>query len=245
MELHQYKQRQMERRIRSFADRHGPRTLDEYARQLRSDPGELDALLDRITINVSQLFRNPEQWKRLAADIVPELASAPGGRIRAWSAGCSFGAEAFSLAATVRDVAPTARLEIRASDIDRRILAAAGRGEFTGEDARSAPPELMQRHFEQLPNGGWRASADLRSLVRFHHEDMLATEPPRASFDLVLCRNVVIYFTGEAREDVHARLARSLRPGGFLMIGSTERIAQSLDELDLEATAPFVFRKRS
>lgn len=243
IDLDQYKRRQMERRIRAFADRRGVATLAEYAEVLRAEPDELNALLDRITINVSQLFRNPEQWVRLGEQLVPDLVTTGNGRIRAWSAGCSFGAEAYSLAATVKEVAPTARIDIRASDIDQRILAAAGRGGFTSDDARTAPPELLERHFEALPGNGWRANRSLLASVHFHHEDLLATRPAPGSFDLVLCRNVVIYFTPEAREDVHARLAASLRPGGYFVIGSTERIAQPLDELGLEIAYPFVYRK--
>lgn len=243
LDLDQYKRRQMERRIRAFAQRRDITDLVAYADVVRNDPDETNALLDRITINVSQLFRNPEQWQRLEQDIVPDLVATGGNRIRAWSAGCSFGAEAYSLAATVRHSAPDARLEIRASDIDPRILAAAGRGVFTQDDARTAPPELLERYFEREADGGWRAGRDLLRAVDFHREDLLATQPRAGSFDLVLCRNVVIYFTPEAREDVHERLARSLRPGGYLVIGSTERVAQSLDELGLELAWPFVYRK--
>jgi chemotaxis protein methyltransferase CheR len=243
IDLRQYKRRQMERRIRSFALRRGLTSLDDYQAIVRGDRDELDALLDRITINVSQLFRNPEQWDRLAADIVPDLASSGSGRIRAWSAGCSFGAEAFSLAATVRETAPNVSLSIHASDIDKRILAAAGRGEFSDEDARSAPPAMLESYFDRTPDG-WRAKSQLTSAVRFGHEDLLTTTPLPASFDLVLCRNVVIYFTPEARSAVHEMLARSVRPGGYLVIGSTERISQPLAELDLEQAYPFVFRRR-
>lgn len=243
LDLDQYKRRQMERRIRAFAQRRGIDDLVAYAAIVKGDEDETNALLDRITINVSQLFRNPEQWTRLAEDIVPELARTGGGKIRAWSAGCSFGAEAFSLAATVRATAPDARLDIRASDIDRRILAAAGRGEFTADDARTAPPQMLERYFERNAAGGWTAGRDLLRAVSFHREDLLAAAPPAGSYDLVLCRNVVIYFTPEAREDCHARLAASLRPGGYLVIGSTERVAQPLDELGLELAWPFVYRK--
>ncbi len=244
IDLRQYKRRQMERRIRAFALRRGITSLDDYQTALRAERDELDALLDRITINVSQLFRNPEQWERLATDIIPELARTGGGRIRAWSAGCSFGAEAFSLAATIRSAAPDTALSIRASDIDRRILAAAGRGEFSEEDARSAPIEMLEPNFDRTPDG-WRAKAQLTSAVRFAHEDLLTTKPADGSFDLVLCRNVVIYFTPEARSAVHEMLARTVRPGGYLVIGSTERIAQPLAELDLEPAFPFVFRRRA
>jgi chemotaxis protein methyltransferase CheR len=242
IDLRQYKRRQMERRIRSFAERRGCTDLDAYVAVLEREPDELDALLDRITINVSQLFRNPEQWDRLRESVLPELASR--GRIRAWSAGCSFGAEAYSLAATAYDVSPRLQLDVHASDIDRRILAAAGRGDFTADDARTADPAMMQRYFDALPDGGWRAGSQLLGAVRFAREDLLVDEPPAGSFDLVLCRNVVIYFTPEARSRVHEMLARSLRPGGYLVIGSTERIAQPLEELDLEPAWPFIFRRR-
>ena len=243
LDLDQYKRRQMERRIRAFAQRRGVNDLVAYADIVRGDVDETNALLDRITINVSQLFRNPEQWTRMAEDIIPELARTGNGKIRAWSAGCSFGAEAYSLAATAQAAAPDARLEIRASDIDRRILAAAGRGEFSEDDARTAPKQLLEASFERRADGGWTASRELLRTVSFHHEDLLAVAPPAGSYDLVLCRNVVIYFTPEAREDCHARLAASLRPGGYLVIGSTERVAQPLDELGLELAWPFVYRK--
>ena len=242
LDLRQYKRRQMERRIRSFAERLGCTDLDSYAARVRGDADELDALLDRITINVSQLFRNPEQWERIAGSVIPELARS--GSITAWSAGCSFGAEAYSLAATVREVAPQTRLSIHASDIDRRILAAAGRGEFTDDDARSADPAVLERQFDRTADG-WRAGRPLLDAVSFAREDLLRDAPPEGSFDLVLCRNVVIYFTPEARSQVHAMLARSLRPGGILVIGSTERIAEPLEQLDLEPAWPFMFRRRT
>ena len=245
IDLRQYKRRQMERRIRSFALRRGVTSLDEYQSVVHADPDELDALLDRITINVSQLFRNPEQWDRLAADVIPDLARTGSGRIRAWSAGCSFGAEAFSLAATVRATSPETTLSIHASDIDKRILAAAGRGEFSEEDARTAPAEMLDAYFDRTADQGWQARSQLTSAVRFAHEDLLTTRPKPDSFDLVLCRNVVIYFTPEARSAVHEMLARSVRPGGYLVIGSTERISQPLGELGLEPAYPFVFRRRA
>src|SRR5439155_9389868 len=101
----------MERRIRSFAARRGIARLAEYLSLLGSHSDELEEFLDRVTINVSQLWRNPEQWRLLAGDALPELSQR--GRIKAWSAGCSYGAEAYTLAALCRDTFPHVRVEIR------------------------------------------------------------------------------------------------------------------------------------
>jgi chemotaxis protein methyltransferase CheR len=111
IDLAQYKRPQMERRIRSFADRKGMPALPAYLAALTADRKALDEFLDRMTINVSQLWRNPEQWTRLQQAILPELARA--GSITAWSAGCSYGAEAYTLAAVCREVAPGCRVVFR------------------------------------------------------------------------------------------------------------------------------------
>jgi chemotaxis protein methyltransferase CheR len=239
IDLAQYKRPQMERRIRSFADRKGIRDLTAYVTVLAGDRAALDEFLDRMTINVSQLWRNPEQWASLEREIVPELARS--GSLRAWSAGCSYGAEAYTLAAVARQVAPQCRTEIRGTDIDPRMVARAREGVFTLDDARSAPAKQLERWFEREEHG-WRAKAELRLLTRFETGDLLRDAPPAASFDLILCRNVVIYFTEPVRDQLHQRLAAALRPGGYLMIGSSERVS-SPQALRLEPSHPFIYRR--
>jgi chemotaxis protein methyltransferase CheR len=240
VDLLQYKRGQMERRIRSFAQRHGADTLEGYLETLKDDRSKLDEFLDRITINVSQLWRNPEQWTLLAEKVLPALAQT--GKIRAWSAGCSYGAEAFTLAALCRTVAPGGRLEIRGTDIDVRMVDRARAGRFSAEDARSAPPDLLARWFRR-EGDEWVAVPELRVLPRFEVGDLLRMEFPVSAYDLVLCRNTVIYFTEPVRDALHRRLAGALRQGGYLVVGSTERIANTA-ELDLEPVFPFIYRKR-
>jgi chemotaxis protein methyltransferase CheR len=239
IDLGHYKRGQMERRIRSFAGRSGIESLGEYLGVLRADRAKLDEFLDRMTINVSQLWRNPEQWEMLARDVLPELAS--GGRIRAWSAGSSYGAEAYTLAALCREVAPAARIDIRGTDIDRRVVMRARDGEFDADDARSAPEAVLARWFERYGDG-WRAKRELKAITTFDVGDLLRLSPPARKFDLVLCRNTVIYFTEEVRDALHGRLAESLRTGGYLMVGSTERVANPA-ALGLEFAHPFTYRK--
>jgi chemotaxis protein methyltransferase CheR len=239
VDLSQYKRPQMERRIRSFADRRGVSALPDYLKLLTADRDELERFLERVTINVSQLWRNPDQWQRLADAIIPELARA--GAIRAWSAGCSYGAEAYTLAALTRELAPSARIEVRGTDIDKRMVERAREGRFSPEDARSAPPALLHRWFDRDENG-WRAKPELRMLTRFETGDLLRDPMPAGRYDLVLCRNVVIYFTEPVRDRLHERLVGSLRSGGYLMIGSSERVADPR-ALSLETPYPFIYRR--
>jgi chemotaxis protein methyltransferase CheR len=229
----------MERRIRTFAERRGAVGLNDYLVLLQQERSELDAFLDRVTINVSQLWRNPEQWRLLADRVLPELAA--GGRLRAWSAGCSYGAEAYTLAAVAREVAPTVRTEIVGTDIDPRMVARAREGWFSAEDAREAPEDSLRRWFSS-ERGGFVARPELKRAARFEISDLLRASTSTAAFDLVLCRNVVIYFNERVRDDVHGVLAASLRPGGYLMVGSTERVSTP-SSIGLTCVYPFVYRK--
>ncbi|MEV4421613.1 protein-glutamate O-methyltransferase CheR [Patulibacter sp. NPDC049589] len=243
IDLDQYKRAQMERRIRSFAERRGEPDLGRYLRRLQDDHVELEAFLDRITINVSQLWRNPEQWEVLRDRLIPELAGT--GSVRAWSAGCSYGAEAYTLAALLRRQAErgrTFRAEVRGTDIDERMVERAREGRFTAADARDAPLAELRAHFDAEPGGGWRASPALRKLTTFVTGDLLRTSAPRGGFDLVLCRNTVIYFNEDVRDALHARLAAGIRPGGYLVIGATERVADAAS-LGLQPVQPFIYRK--
>lgn len=241
IDLSQYKRGQMERRVRSFIDRRKGGSLAEYAAKLRSDKEELDAFLDRVTINVSQLWRNPEQWERVQRKIIPELVQ--GARtFKAWSAGCSYGAEALTLAAIARETAPDVRIEIEGTDIDGRVVERARRGNFSAADARDAPSAALKRWFEVEADGSWQARPELLSCCRFEVADLLRTPARPNRYDLVLCRNTVIYFTDEVRDALHARLAESVRPGGYFMIGSTERVTDPRG-LGLEPAFPFTYRK--
>jgi chemotaxis protein methyltransferase CheR len=242
IDLLQYKRGQMERRIRSFVStRHGDLSLPAYAETLKTDKDELNRFLDRVTINVSQLWRNPEQWEVLEEQILPDLATSGANRVRCWSAGSSYGAEAYTLAAIARRAVPRAQVSILGTDIDGRMVERARTGIFTAEDARDAPTATLASHFA-MEDGKWHASAELKRLVRFEQGDLLRVQPPRAGYDLVLCRNTVIYFNEDVRDALHGRLAASLRAGGRLVVGATERVSDPVNH-GLEPESPFVYRK--
>jgi chemotaxis protein methyltransferase CheR len=240
VDLLQYKRGQMERRVRTFAQRRGTPDLTAYGQRLKADKDELDAFLDRVTINVSHLWRHEDQWTALGKTILPELAER--GRVRCWSAGSSYGAEAFTLAAIAKDSIPNARVEIQGTDLDRRMVDRARAGHFSVEDARTAPKALLQRWFVPADEGGWQAKPELMRMTRFDVGDLLRMPVRAASYDLIMCRNTVIYFTEEVRDALHARLADALAPGGYLVVGTSERVANPA-ELGLTSPFHFIYRK--
>ncbi|MGH2873229.1 MAG: CheR family methyltransferase [Solirubrobacteraceae bacterium] len=239
VDLSQYRRPQMERRLRAFFARKGVEILTDSLALLRHDRAALDALLDRMTINVSQLWRHREQWERLEHDVLPVLVR--GGQLRAWSAGCSYGAEAFTLAAVCHRAIPTARVRIVGTDIDRRMIERARTGLFSDSDARGIAAAELDAGFERLPDG-WCARDVLRRMTSFEHGDLLRMQPPAGVHDLILCRNTVIYFAEPIRDELHAHLARALRSGGYLVVGATERVSDPAD-LQLEMAFPFIYRK--
>jgi chemotaxis protein methyltransferase CheR len=240
VDLMQYKRGQMERRVRSWIQRRGAHSLPVYGDLLRRDPDELDAFLDRVTINVSHLWRHEDQWTVLAKKILPELAER--GRVRCWSAGSSYGAEAFTLAAIASDSIPNARVEIHGTDLDKRMVARARAGRFSAEDARTAPPALLKKWFDPADEGGWQAKPELMRMTRFEVGDLLRMPVQAGRYDLIMCRNTVIYFTEEVRDALHARLATALAPGGYLVVGTSERVADPR-ALGLSSPAPFIYRR--
>jgi chemotaxis methyl-accepting protein methylase len=224
-----YKESCLRRRIAVRMRARGVHTFADYARVLDRDAGEYDRLLDALTINVTKLFRNWETWELLAERVVPALWASNEPVIRVWSAGCSSGREAYSLAVLFHQEAErrhaasrVRRVEILGSDIDRTILAAAERAEFEPGDFADTPPELRRRYFE-----GPRASvlrAEVRRLVRFEPRDLLNDAPPPGPFHLILCRNVLIYFDRASQERLFAAFHGVLAPDGHLVLGKVETL---------------------
>lgn len=242
IDLFQYRPGQMERRLRSFASRNGHKDLDEYLAALRRDASSRRPFLDHMTINVSELFRNPERFAELETRFLPELLSdAPRRPLRVWSAGCSYGAEPYTLAILLREAAPRAAHEIVATDIDETILSRARGGHFGAQDLQNVSAQRRRRWFEELPGGRFRAVTELRRMVRFSRLDLLDDPYPRA-FDLIVCRNVVIYFNEDAKERIYERLFAALRPGGVLFVGSTERVNDATKR-GWERPAMFFYRR--
>ncbi len=245
LRLECYKRQQMERRIRDFARKHGAPTLDAFAEMVRADRALLRAFEQHLTINVSEFFRNPEAFAYLADRVLPDLLTPRPGELRrgprVWSAGCSYGAEAYTIAMLLREQAPTVIPTIMGSDIDRDILVKAKGGrDVTEDDLRGMPRRLRDRYVSR-DGPPYAIAAEITRMVRFERHDLLHDPAPRAQ-DLIACRNVVIYFTDEAKARLYSAFVDALRPGGYLFIGATEVITGSA-ELGLRYVAPCFYRK--
>ncbi|HTI32527.1 MAG TPA: protein-glutamate O-methyltransferase CheR [Miltoncostaea sp.] len=242
IDLFQYRPGQMERRLRSFARRSGHGDLDGYLTALKRDVAARSAFLDHMTINVSELFRNPERFLELEQRFIPELLAGARGRgLRVWSAGCSYGAEPYTLAILLKEAGPRLAHELVATDIDETILARAREGYFTDADLQQVTPARRQRWFDRQPDGRMRVKPELRAMVRFGKLDLLKDPYPRTR-DLILCRNVVIYFNEDAKERIYDRFFQVLTPGGTLFVGSTERVTDAA-RLGWERPSTFFYRR--
>lgn len=241
IDLGQYRPGQMERRLRSFAQRQGVADLDAYLSLLTRNPQAMDAFLDRMTINVSELFRNPERFVDIEQTVLPSLLSRSPGALKVWSAGCSYGAEVYSLMVLLREVAPNGRHEVLAADIDNRILARAKEGIFSPSDMRNVTPARRGKWFSEKPGPTWQVNDELRRAVNFRQMDLLRDTFP-TGFDLIACRNVVIYFNDDAKDVLYRRFFDALKPGGILFVGSTERV-NNAEQMGWQKAGTFFYQK--
>ena len=224
-----YKEKCLRRRIAVRMRARGVHTYHDYAHILDTDGDEYDRLLDALTINVTKLFRNWDAYASLAATVVPALWHRQTPRIDVWSAGCSTGDEPYSLAilfhryAAVNGMlAQLERVRVTGTDIDRRCLDAAARGHFEPADFADTPDELRHRYFSAAPP--YSVAPAIRRMTRFESRDLLRDEAPDGPFDLIACRNVLIYFDRDTQERLFDVFHQVLAPDGFLMLGKVETL---------------------
>ncbi|CCQ98478.1 methyl-accepting chemotaxis proteins (MCPs) methyltransferase [[Clostridium] ultunense Esp] len=239
VDLFQYKEAQMKRRLTTLRERRGYSTFQDYFEALVRNPELAEEFLNRITINVSEFFRNKERWKDLERSILPRIFrenKAP----RFWSAACSTGEEPYSLALLLTRFQAGRDGVILATDIDEVALAKAKEGIYEERTLKEIDPNLLSRYF-QKEGGSYRVAPEIRRMVTFQKHDLLVDSYPNG-FDLILCRNVMIYFTDEAKETMIEKFSRSLKTGGFLFVGSTEQIFNP-GKFSMEMASPFIYRK--
>jgi len=239
LNLYAYRAQQLERRLRSFMHHVGAADLKQAANAISRDKCLAQQFIDTLGINVTEFMRNRHLFDKLEQMLHEMHAEHPVRKL--WSAGCSIGCEPYTLAIIMDRVDPSRAWQIFATDIDREALAAAKRAIYPQAYVRSLKPEELQKYFTQTPEG-WQFDMALALRVRFSQIDLLK-DPYPANCDVILCRNVIIYFDPEPRWRVLEGLARALRPGGLLFIGGSETIGEA-EDIGLETIEPFFYRRK-
>ena len=217
------------------------RSFAEYRERLGHDPREATELCNAITTNLTAFFREPHHFQYLRDDWLTPLAAARCGtrRLRIWSAACSSGEEAYSIAMTVLEALPDpAHWDVRilATDLDSEMLARARLGIYPPERIHGVSPLRLQRFFIEHREGGamsQRIAPDVAALVTFKRLNLMGELPMKGPLDAVFCRNVVIYFDKETQRDLFARIARLQRPGDLLFLGHSESLFKVSDSYAL------------
>ncbi|MGC8958336.1 MAG: CheR family methyltransferase [Chloroflexia bacterium] len=246
------RRRSFSRTVAGRLSHHGLRTWEDYRALLDSPAGkeEMSALLEEVVNRETSFFRNPRHFRLLAEVVLPELERLrPAGLpLRLWSAGCSTGQEAYSLAITVAETLgcpPRRPVEILATDLSRQALEYARQGRFTERQVQRVEPAYLSRYFER--QGEWYSvKPELRELVRFHEVNLVAEPlPPFVhGVDVIFCRNVTIYFRIETSRRLMANLYRCLKEGGYLFIGFSETLWQVFDAFErVQRGGVFFYRK--
>ena len=244
-----YKDKCLRRRIGVRMRARGTHTYEAYEALLDRDAQEYERLLDALTINVTKFYRNPATWGALARPHLEELWRTRRGQIRAWSAGCASGEEPYTLAVLLAETARRAgedalltRAAVDATDIDRESLDRVAAAAYEDAAFQEMPPDLVRRYFTaEAPR---RPVPAIRQLVHALRHDLLRQPPPRPPYDLIVCRNVVIYFDRPTQERLFAAFADALAPGGRLVLGKVETLfGPARERLVLEDPRERIYRR--
>ncbi|MCF0147945.1 MAG: protein-glutamate O-methyltransferase CheR [Clostridium sp.] len=238
IDLNAYKPEQLNRRIGSLMTRNGIETLNEYKQILLSNKEQREKFLDFITINVTEFFRNPELFFELQG-VIREY-SKDISRLKIWSAACSMGCEPYSIAMIIDNISPNLKADILATDIDKNILRKAKAGEYQSVEMKNVN-EAFKRKYFNLKNDKYVINEKIKSMVTFKSHDLILDKYDN-NFDLIVCRNVIIYFKNDVKIAIFKKFSDSLKKGGMLFVGATESIYNYKD-FNLEKVSTFVYKK--
>jgi chemotaxis protein methyltransferase CheR len=237
--LSAYKPEQLNRRINSLMTRVGIKTLDEYSKVIKNNSEQKQKFLDFITINVTEFFRNPELFLDLEKQISKELLpNTP--NLKIWSAACSIGCEPYTIGMILNKLAPNGRHNIIATDIDNTILARAKVGEYTKNEIKGVNIADLSKYFS-IKDDKYYMESKIKSMVTFNKHDLILDRYD-TGFDLIICRNVVIYFNNDIKQEIYKKFSNSLKKGGLLFVGATESIYNYKD-YGFEKASTFIYKK--
>lgn len=242
IDLDAYKEKQMRRRIETLIGKNKITSYDEYVKLIKTDKTKFEEFINYLTINVSEFYRNPDQWELMDKEIIPDLINRFGKNLKIWSAACSTGDEPYSLVMALSKHIPLNQIKIYATDIDKQVMAQAQVGLYNEKSLAGVPAEFKAKYFKKVGTS-YQIADEIKSRVEFKQANLLTDNYP-SNYDFIVCRNVLIYFTDEAKTDVYAKFAKSLKPGGVLFIGSTEQII-GYKELGYKRRSSFFFEKEA
>jgi chemotaxis protein methyltransferase CheR len=219
--LSYYKEKQMKRRIDSLIKKNGYELYNDYVKALKVNATLYNEFINYLTINVSEFYRNPDQWDVLQKDIFPMLLKKTK-NLKIWSAACSTGDEPYTHVMVLNNFIPLEDIKIIASDIDKEALRKAKAGLYSEKSLEKLPKQYLTKYFNK--NGDiYTIKDEVKNRVEFMQHNMLKDQFP-SSCDLIVCRNVLIYFTEEAKSQIYIQFNKSLKSEGILFVGSTEQI---------------------
>ena len=240
IDLDAYKEKQMKRRIDTLITKNKVKSYDEYVALIKKDKEKFEQFVSFLTINVSEFYRNPEQWRLLDRDVFPQLIKRFGRNLKIWSAACSTGDEPYSLVMALSKHLPLNQIKIIATDIDKQILDKAKVGLYNEKSLAAVPDDLKKKNFTKV-GASYKIADEIKARVEFKQHDLLKDAYPNGCH-MIVCRNVLIYFTEEAKEEVYRKFNAALTKDGVLFIGSTEQI-MNYKELNYQRNQSFFFQK--
>ena len=222
IDLSAYKENQMKRRINTLIEKHKIKGYEDFVNAIKSDKALFEEFVNYLTIHVSELYRNPDQWELMDKEFIPELIGKFGKNLKIWSAACSTGDEPYSLVMALSRHIPLNQIKIYATDIDKQVLAAAKTGIYAEKSLAGVPKDFREKYFTKVGNS-YQISNEIKSRVEFKEHNLLK-DPYAKGYHFIVCRNVLIYFTEEAKDEIFMKYGQSLLDGGIFFIGSTEQI---------------------
>lgn len=240
VDLTLYKEAQMKRRLTSLYEKKGFQSFKDFAVALEKDQALLNETLDRMTINVSEFYRNYKRWEVLETAILPLIKTSK--PLKIWSAACSTGEEPYTLAMLLDQQKGLSGYQIMATDIDEKALEKAKKGVYQERSLQEVPTSVKDRYFTQNANRSYEVKQEIKKNITFKKHNLLADRYEQ-DFDLIVCRNVFIYFTESAKEELYLKMAHSLKKNGVLFVGSTEQIFNP-EKFGLTPADTFFYQKR-
>ncbi|MBR4528868.1 MAG: protein-glutamate O-methyltransferase CheR [Lachnospiraceae bacterium] len=227
IDLSSYKEAQMKRRINDMIRKNSFNGYDAFVQGIKSDKKLFNDFVEHLTINVSEFYRNVDQWKLMDEQIIPSLIERFGKRLKIWSAACSTGDEPYTIVMLLSKHVPMDMIRITATDLDAEALRKAKAGMYDAKSVNGVPAEFKNKYFVK-DGDKYIISDEIKRRVDFRQANLLRDPYPQ-DVHLIVCRNVLIYFTEEAKDDIFRKYFASLMPQGYLFIGSTEQIVQYRD----------------